>query len=210
MIEMFNDVEVRNTGLIYSSTFEQIKKMYAVDPEKAGELAISAIELVLTGQISSDDVMVDMLLAPARAINDNNIAKYESKVENSRQKKIREMKLAEIAEMYQKGFKQREIAERLRLSQQIVSYRIGVIKTTYPELMQPEGTETAQTVYKNTNNLQTEYKKEEEILQTTYKNTNDTKDQKVVQICEGEEFVKEDERIEVGVKSPDGKKHFVF
>ena len=210
MIEMFNDVEVRNTGLIYSSTFEQIKKMYAVDPEKAGELAISAIELVLTGQISSDDIMVDMLLAPAKAINDNNVAKYESKVENSRQKKIREMKLAEIAEMYQKGFKQREIAERLHLSQQIVSYRIGVIKTTYPDLLQPEVTQTAQTFYKNTNNLQTEYKKEEEILQTTYKNTNDTKKQNSVQICEEEEFVKEDERIEVGVKSPDGKKHFVF
>lgn len=206
MIEMFNDVEVRNTGLIYSSTFEQIKKMYAVDPEKAGELAISAIELVLTGQISSDDIMVDMLLAPAKAINDNNVAKYESKVENSRQKKIREMKLAEIAEMYQKGFKQREIAERLHLSQQIVSYRIGVIKTTYPDLLQPEGTQTAQTnvdVYKNTNSLQ-------KNLQTEYKNTNDTKKQNSVQICEEEEFVKEDERIEVGVKSPDGKKHFVF
>jgi predicted transcriptional regulator len=206
MIEMFNDVEVRNTGLIYSSTFEQIKKMYAVDPEKAGELAISAIELVLTGQISSDDIMVDMLLAPAKAINDNNVAKYESKVENSRQKKIREMKLAEIAEMYQKGFKQREIAERLHLSQQIVSYRIGVIKTTYPDLLQPEGTQTAQInsdVYKNTNSLQ-------KNLQTEYKNTNDTKKQNSVQICEEEEFVKEDERIEVGVKSPDGKKHFVF
>ena len=202
MIEMFNDVEVRNTGLIYSSTFEQIKKMYAVDPEKAGELAISAIELVLTGQISSDDIMVDMLLAPAKAINDNNVAKYESKVENSRQKKIREMKLAEIAEMYQKGFKQREIAERLHLSQQIVSYRIGVIKTTYPDLLQPEVTQTAD-VYKNTNNLQ-------KNLQTEYKNTNDTKKQNSVQICEEEEFVKEDERIEVGVKSPDGKKHFVF
>ena len=206
MIEMFNDVEVRNTGLIYSSTFEQIKKMYAVDPEKAGELAISAIELVLTGQISSDDIMVDMLLAPAKAINDNNVAKYESKVENSRQKKIREMKLAEIAEMYQKGFKQREIAERLHLSQQIVSYRIGVIKTTYPDLLQPEGTQTAQTnvdVYKNTKDLQ-------KNLQTEYKNTNDTKKQNSVQICEEEEFVKEDERIEVGVKSPDGKKQFVF
>lgn len=206
MIEMFNDVEVRNTGLIYSSTFEQIKKMYAVDPEKAGELAISAIELVLTGQISSDDIMVDMLLAPAKAINDNNVAKYESKVENSRQKKIREMKLAEIAEMYQKGFKQREIAERLHLSQQIVSYRIGVIKTTYPDLLQPEVTQTAQTnvdVYKNTKDLQ-------KNLQTEYKNTNDTKKQNSVQICEEEEFVKEDERIEVGVKSPDGKKHFVF
>ena len=108
--------------------------------------------------------------------------------------------------MYQKGFKQREIAERLHLSQQIVSYRIGVIKTTYPDLLQPEGTQTAQTnvdVYKNTNSLQ-------KNLQTEYKNTNDTKKQNSVQICEEEEFVKEDERIEVGVKSPDGKKHFVF
>ena len=206
MIDHFNDVEVRGSGVIMSSVFEQVKKMYAVDPEKADELAISAIELVLTGQISSDDIMVDMLLAPAKAINDNNVAKYESKVENSRQKKIREMKLAEIAEMYQKGFKQREIAERLHLSQQIVSYRIGVIKTTYPDLLQPEGTQTAQInvdVYKNTKDLQ-------KNLQTEYKNTNDTKKQNSVQICEEEEFVKEDERIEVGVKSPDGKKHFVF
>ena len=84
MIELFNEVEVRGSGVVYSSTFEQIKKMYGVDPEKAGELAISAIELVLTGQISSDDVMVDMLLAPARIINDGNVAKYEMKKENSK------------------------------------------------------------------------------------------------------------------------------
>ena len=36
--------------------------MHAVDPVKAGELAVSAIELVLTGEMSSDDVMIDMLL----------------------------------------------------------------------------------------------------------------------------------------------------
>ena len=46
MIEMFNEVDVRGSGVIYASTFEQIKKMYAVDKEKAGELAISAIEMV--------------------------------------------------------------------------------------------------------------------------------------------------------------------
>ena len=43
MIEMFNDVPMRDSGIIYNSVFEQIKKLYSVDPEKAGELAISAI-----------------------------------------------------------------------------------------------------------------------------------------------------------------------
>ena len=73
MIEYFNDAEMRNSGVIYSSTFEQIKKLHTVDPEKAGELAISAIELVLTGQMSSDDVMIDMMLTTIKAINDSNV-----------------------------------------------------------------------------------------------------------------------------------------
>jgi hypothetical protein len=33
MTNNFNDVDVRNNGLIYNSTFEQIKKLYALDPE---------------------------------------------------------------------------------------------------------------------------------------------------------------------------------
>ena len=77
MIEIFNEVEVRNSGVIYSSLLEQIKRMHAVDPDKAGELAISAIELVLTGQMSSDDIMVDMLLQPLLAIRDKDQDKYE-------------------------------------------------------------------------------------------------------------------------------------
>jgi predicted transcriptional regulator len=60
--------------------------------------------------------------------------------------------------MLQKGMKQKEIAERLHISQQTVSYRMGLIRTQYPELMQDRGTETAilQTnsdVYQNTNNF---------------------------------------------------------
>ena len=57
----------------------------------------------------------------------------------------------------QQGFKQREIAERLHLTQQTVSYRWGVIKASYPELLQ----------------------REESILQTNlpnvYQNTDSTK-----------------------------------
>ena len=143
MIECFNDVEVRSSGVIMSSVFEQVKKMYAVDPDMAGELAISAIELVLTGQFSSDDAMIDMLLAPAKVINDHNVQRYENRKEGSKNKKIKDMKLDEIAEMLQKGMKQKEIAERLHISQQTVSYRMGLIRTQYPELMQDRGTETA-------------------------------------------------------------------
>ena len=158
MIECFNDVEVRSSGVIMSSVFDQIKKMYAMDPEMAGELAISAIELVLTGQISSDDAMIDMLLAPAKVINDHNVQRYENRKEGSKNKKIKDMKLDEIAEMLQNGMKQKEIAERLHISQQTVSYRMGLIRTQYPELMQQRGTETAilpknLDVYQNTNSF---------------------------------------------------------
>lgn len=158
MIEYFNDVEVRGSGVIMSSVFDQIKKMYAMDPEMAGELAISAIELVLTGQFSSDDAMIDMLLAPAKVINDHNVQRYEIRKEGSKNKKIKDMKLDEIAEMLKSGMKQKEIAERLHISQQTISYRMGIIRTQYPELMQDVRQETAilQTnvdSYQNTNNF---------------------------------------------------------
>ena len=197
MIEQFKDNEVRNSGVIYSSTLEQIKQLYAVDPEQAGELAIAAIELVLTGDISTDDYMINMMLTPMRRLNEINVAKYETKVENQRQKKIQEMKLDKIAELVAAGFKQREIGERLGMSQQIVSYRVGLIKKNYPELLQKNAEDFTkiQTTYKNTKNevfvenstntLQT--------VQTVYKNTNDTKNENFVQkiVCKMSEPVEE-------------------
>lgn len=135
MISEFKDVESRNSGVIYNSTLEQIKKLYEADPERAGELAISAIELVLTGEISSDDMMIGILLEPMRKINENNQIKYDTRVENARTKKITDMKLDKIAELANAGCRQREIGERLGLSQQIVSYRMGLIRTNYPELL---------------------------------------------------------------------------
>ena len=158
MIEMFNENEVRTSGLVYNSTFEQIKELYAYNPEQAGELAISAIELVLTGDISTDDVMIKMMLKPMQKINEVNVAKYESKVEGQKQKKISEMKLDKIAEMLVSGMKQREIGERLGLSQQIISYRVNMIKMKYPELLQTNFTKiqtnftNKSDVYKNTKN----------------------------------------------------------
>lgn len=198
MIEKFNDVEVRGTGVVMSSMFEQIKKMHAVDPDLAGELAISAIELVLTGQISSDDAMIDMLLAPAKIITDNNVQRYEARKENSKGKKIKDMKLDELAELYKAGVRQKEIAERLHLTQQTVSYRLGLIKTNYPELLREEpeimlpiGEPAANILPKNKQNLQTN----SDVYQNTNENTNNEEkclyEDENADVDDGEKYTKE-------------------
>ena len=151
MFEKFKDNEIRVSGLIYNSVLEQIKELYEYDPEQAGELAIAAIELVLTGDISTDDVSIRLMLKPMQKINENNVAKYENKKEVQRQKKIQSDKLDKIAELLMSGMKQREIGERLGLSQQMVSYRVNVIKTKYPELLQTNLTNDTKEVTNNTN-----------------------------------------------------------
>ena len=105
MIEQFKEMEMRNSGVIYSSTLEQIKKLYEADPERAGELAISAIELVLCGDVSSDDMMVSLLLEPMRKINENNQVRYEAKIEGAKAKKMVDMRLDKIAELVNAGLK---------------------------------------------------------------------------------------------------------
>ena len=181
MIEKFNENEIRNSGIIYNSTFAQIKQMYEVDPERAGELAISAIELVLTGELSSDDMMISMLLEPMRKINENNQVKYETKVESAKTKKMVDMKLDKIAELVNRGKKQREIGEALGMSQQTVSYRIGLIKTSYPELL----TGKPQTETENTNNF-TKIQKNLQTNSDVYQNTKNTKTENFVKIEEEE------------------------
>ena len=172
MIEQFNDCETRTSGVIYNSTLEQIKELYQYDPDQAGELAISAIEMVLTGNISSDDVNIKIMLAPLKKITESNVCKYETKIENKKQKKIYEMKLDKIAEMINGGMKQREIGERLGLSQQVVSYRYDLIKKNYPELLQ-----------ENFTKIQTDLQKVGTKLQENLQENKNTKKQNFVQIC---------------------------
>lgn len=184
MIETFKDTEMRDSGIIYNSTLQQIKQLHAVDPERAGELAISAIEMILTGDISSDDMMIGIMLEPMKKINERNVVRYEAKVEGSKQKKIREMRLQEIADLVVAGFKQREIGERLGLSQQNVSYRVSMIKTQYPELLRKEDPEEEST-NENTN------------ISTQFTNDTNKFTNKNAVVCKNEDGVGEEEESPV-------------
>ena len=196
MIEQFNDVEMRNSGLIYDSTFNQIKQLHAMDPELAGELAISAIELVLTGGISSDDPMINLMLEPMKKINQNNHIKYDNKVETSKQKKIQELHLDKVAELMIAGYTQKQIGEKLGMPQQNVSYRVGVIRTKYPELLQTDSTKSLQDVC--TNDLQTLQTNSTNTLQTVQMvQTNTKKD-----VCEADSICRS------SVKPDESKKKF--
>ena len=88
MIPYFKDNEMKNSGIVYNSIMEQVKMLYEDNPELAGELAISAIELVLTGDVSSTNMMIKCMLEPMKKISEANQEKYERKVENTKNKAI--------------------------------------------------------------------------------------------------------------------------
>lgn len=154
MINSFKESKVSDSAVVYSSTLSQIKKLYEKNPVMAGELAISAIELALTGEISSDDYMIEIMLENIKVINEKNKDKYNKKVESQKQKRIEENKLDVIANLHLQGYKQKQIAEKLGITQQKVSYWLGVIRSEFPFLL-TENTENTQktenTTYDNVN-----------------------------------------------------------
>ncbi len=135
MIKEFKETAQRDSGVIYKSSFDTIQKLYLNgDKERAGELAISLIELVLTGEISSDDFMIELILGDMKVVSNKNKESYERKVAAQKQKRMEDLQLTEIAELYSFGLTQQQIADNLGLTQQIVSYRIKVITTEFPEI----------------------------------------------------------------------------
>lgn len=135
MIPYFKDNEVRDTAIIYSSVLDQIKMVYEDNPELAGEIAISAIELVLTGDMSTNNTMIKMSLAATKCIADKNKEKYDRVLEAKRAKVIADGKLDVIAEMAAAGINQKQIGEKLGISQQAVSKKLALIRKEYPELL---------------------------------------------------------------------------
>lgn len=133
MIKQFQDAEMRESGIIYAANLEVIQEMYATDPALAGELAISIMELTLKGTISSDNPMIGWLLSNLKKSVAKSKEKYDKKVANTETKKLE--RLTKIAELYNQGLKQKDIAKILNKAASTISEDMATIRTEYPELL---------------------------------------------------------------------------
>lgn len=142
MIQEMKNSEIRDSGVMYSSTLQQIRQLYNISPEKAGEFAISAIELLLTGEISSDDAMIEVMLTPINIINKRTQHNYDMTCERNKKNQYEDGKFELIAELINQGKTQTAIAKELGVSQQTISKRLKIIKNDYPQLLlQPKNKE---------------------------------------------------------------------
>ena len=135
MIEKFNDIEMRDTAVIYGSNLKQIKEMYAINPETAGELAISIIEVAVTGQMSTNNPLIRMALANFEDASTKNKVKYEKKKEAQREARIEKLRLREIAKLLKRGVSQKEIAKIIGKAPSSISDAVRILKTEFPELL---------------------------------------------------------------------------
>lgn len=142
MINSFKDTPMRQSGVIYDGSFEQVKMLYAQDPQLAGELAISIIELTLTGGISSDNPLIPALLAPQAKVVAKDKQKYETKVAIAESKRYE--RLSQIAELYNQGYKQKEIAQMLGKSTSTISEDLSIIREQYPDLLAAKSSENSE------------------------------------------------------------------
>lgn len=99
-------------------------------------MAIAAIELVLTGEISTDDYMIEVILENMKVVNEKNKAKYDKKVESQKQKKLEDQQLSLIADLYLQGVKQKDIAKKIGTTPQTISNRLALIRTDYSYLLE--------------------------------------------------------------------------
>ena len=140
MISKFKNNGARKSALIYLSNFEQVKELYEDDKEMAGELAISILEMALTGEISSNNKIIKLMLKNFEVSAEKNKQKYEAKERNTKQENAEKYNLYEIAEMLNEGKTQAEIADALGISRQTVNRRLNeMIRVNYPELLCSNG-----------------------------------------------------------------------
>ena len=135
MIAQFKENEVRDTGVVNKGMFEQVKRLFnSGQTELAGELAISLLEVVLTGEYSSNDFTVQLVMDNHEIIANKHIEEYDKKIEASRIARAEKLDLYKIAEMLEKNFTQQQMANVLNITQGAVSKRINILNNEYPDI----------------------------------------------------------------------------
>lgn len=143
VIKEFKDNPVRKSGIVYGKMFETVKKWYAKDPLKGGEYAVSFLEAILTGDISSDDMNIEDALEGYKDGITKSKNRYDAKVAAS------EEKYRAIIKMKNEGMTQAAIARSLGVQPPAVSKMFAKIKAEFPHLLE----ETEETVSKNEGNI---------------------------------------------------------
>lgn len=143
MIKEFKNNEIRPSGIINRGMFEQVKMLYQDNPEIGGELAVSLMEFILTGDFSSDNFMIKFAMANHKEIVVKNQERYDARKE-AKQEAI-ENSLKEIADMVNAGMKQVDIARKLGLQPPNVSKKVAKIRKEFPWLLNGEISEKVST-----------------------------------------------------------------
>lgn len=141
MIKKFKEAPcLKNSGIIYSDSYKSAKELYELDPLRGGELAMTILELVMTGDFSSDDPMFKIILNPLITATVKSDENYKKKVKEGKFKDIEENMLDKIAEYYNQGLTQQQISIKLNgaITQQTVGNRLKKIREKYPELLNEE------------------------------------------------------------------------
>ena len=146
MIKEFNEIDVRPSGIVYQSSLEQVKKLYFRDPMRAGELAIMILEVTLTGQHSSNDVDLDIMVETSKAVAAKDKQRYEDKTAAKETKQISDLKLDIIADLINQGYSQVKVGEVIGEKKQTVNYRLSVIRSKYPHLLNESKSQTSTNV----------------------------------------------------------------
>lgn len=139
MIERFNDVEMRDSSVIYGSSLKQIKEMYQIDPNTAGELAISIIEVAITGQMSTNNPLIKMALANFEDVANKNKKKWDDKTAKQREIRIEKLQLRKIAKLLREGKTQKEIAKLIGKAPSSVSEAVRILKTEFSDILSEFG-----------------------------------------------------------------------
>lgn len=130
MFHGFNLEDAAETAVFYRSFYEEVAEWYEDDPEVAGELAIAMLQIMFTGDTTSDNKWI-------KRRNDLKDIAYKNRQKYLVKQEIDfiDKQYQEIADMTNAGKSQQAIGDTLGIPQRTVSYRLNHIRTRYPCLL---------------------------------------------------------------------------
>lgn len=121
MITKFSDEPIRDSGIVYGANMEQIEELYSENPELAGELAISILELTLKGTLSTTNSVIRIMLKNLEKQIQKDHEKWEKRAySNQKRTEQKEEKMVKVADLLDEGYSPAEIVKQTGYSRTMV------------------------------------------------------------------------------------------